>query len=636
MKNSKPRSKNWRISRRESLKLMGGAALLSNLNPLRMLIEALADGFIRKAYGEDSAVSSLPRNLVNIGIFGAPPRWYWDLPLFPYSWDGSQTPGNLHVATQFSSAVGAGTAIDPSRYSNASYGIHRFSGIALPHLWSASIPTTASSTSTVAMTQLAQNMVILRGIRQVGDGHDFLHGKFLRPDSSGPSVHGNVADGSDRYLPAVQLVISGLDFSQSFSSRMGTALANGTIGQSPLDTLLSPFRRTTANPFGGSGTALVTRREAIEAAMNEALELIAEVAQSGTPGAEAIYQARSNAETFIREGLEDFSSSFPDIRVKYMNLIRRCADWSSTGGNGIIAGLTDKHISTYSGDDPLIHRYNQSNFNGGTLIKGTNAADADLRNLIRAKSTAYTTADAAFSTDTTYSNGMHEVFAVIEYLLKNGYSSSISTALFGVTNVAVDHASYSGFTYNTVNSTTEGSPLTAKRGASSIHSFDEHAAPAGGRNVSLLLDSLFFFQLSTCIYELKSAIGSTIYENTVIQVSSEFSRAPHSAGWGSEHAPYAGVSSLFSGAIDSPIVVGNTTLHPLYTSTSSPYYGYWGVGGKTTISGSEGHLVAAHVASTLAHLLRVESPTPNSPSLLTESGGSVASTAESPAAEVDE
>jgi hypothetical protein len=616
------------------IKLLGGGALLASLNPMRMLVEALADGFVRKVMAEESGTSAAARNFVNIGIFGAPPRWYWDLPLFPYSGASGTVTNNGGVVSRFSGSVAA-SGSDPGRYTSSSYAVHSFGGLSLPHLWSASIPTSGGSTA--AMTNLAQNMAILRGVRQVGDGHDFLHGKFLRPDSSGPSVHGILADQSSAYLPAVQLINSGMDFSNFFSSRIGAALSNGTIAGSPLDTLLQPFMRTTANPFGGSGTSLISRRDAIEGVMNEALDLIAETAKSAAPGSDALFSARSKAETFLNEAIEDFTSEFETLRAKYMNLIRRCADWSTSGSPGIITGLTDQHISTYARDDSAgyMHRYNQFNFNSGTLIEASTPGGADLRKLIKAKTSDYTSSTASAPTDTTYSSGMHEAFAVTEFLLSRGYSSSISVALAGMTNIGLNDAAFTSQLYQSVTSTSE-STRTRKSGILSTLTFDEHAASGGGKHVSLLMNSLFFFQLSSCLYELSQSIGTSGYENTVIHVSSEFSRAPHQDGWGSEHGVYAGVSSIFSGAIKNPVVVGNTTMHPSATSSTYAYYGQWGVGGLTEVQSTQTHLSAGHVASTLSHLLRIDSPTPNFSPLLVESGGEVTSAVSTPASEVSE
>ena len=627
----------WSLTRRDSLKLLAGGAAITALNPLRVLIESLADGFIRKVLAEETGVGAGARNLVSLGIFGAPPRWYWDLPLFPYS--GTTDPQNAHVVTRFSGSIASGGG--PRRYTDASYATHSFGGIALPHLWSSSIPTsdaTGSAFGSTAMTALAQNMAILRGIRQVGDGHDFLHGKFLRPDSSGASVHGLLADRSEHYLPAVQLITNGLDFSAFFSSRLGTALANGTIGTSPLDSLVQPFRRTTANPFGGAGTSLISRRDAIAGAMNEALDIIAEAAKSAAPGSDAIYSARSKAEEFLEQGLEDFAAEFDTLRTKYMNLLRLSAlAW--TPGGGSISGLSDQHISTYPGDAPaglVYNRINQSNMNTGTLIEASSVSTGDLRALIKGKATAYNASTSGAPTDTTYSNGMHEVFAVVEFLLANNYSSSINASFVSMANLDLANATFASQTYE-LSTTADETTRTRKSVAASVsHSFDEHAVNGGGRHISLLVCSAFYHQLATCLYQLTQAVGSSTFENTVIQVSNEFSRSPNKDGWGSEHGVYAGVASIFSGAIKSPLVVGNTTMHPSATSSAYTYYGHWGVGGLTETTAGITHLGAGHVASTLSHLLRIESPTPNYPSLLQESGGTVTSTVSSPATEVSE
>ena len=110
-------------------------------------------------------------------------------------------------------------------------------------------------------------------------------------------------------------------------------------------------------------------------------------------------------------------------------------------------------------------------------------------------------------------------------------------------------------------------------------------------------------------------------------------------------APWATVGSLFSGAIQKPVVLGNTTRDDRYDWRGSSYsstqqaqsmQGSFGTGGLTTVNGAETYLVQGHLASTVAELLRVESPTPNNPSLLTEGSSGFTSALESAASEVDE
>jgi hypothetical protein len=181
-------------------------------------------------------------------------------------------------------------------------------------------------------------------------------------------------------------------------------------------------------------------------------------------------------------------------------------------------------------------------------------------------------------------------FAVMEFLLLNGYSCSIMAG-FG---------SVSGLSYN-------GNTTDLKS-----YAFDEHN---GGTAVSLIVHSFMYTALSACLYELISQLKASdrgnLFNETVIHVGAEFSRSPTFSGKGSEHGWRAAVASVLSGVISAPMVIGNSlkgTAPPssLTESNASGDYGTWGEAATVDFTGGKfTELTIGHMTSTICRLLRV-------------------------------
>jgi hypothetical protein len=151
-----------------------------------------------------------------------------------------------------------------------------------------------------------------------------------------------------------------------------------------------------------------------------------------------------------------------------------------------------------------------------------------------------------------------------------------------------------------------------------IH-FDEHTT---GAHASVILNSFLFLTLSTLLHELISVLkGGGLYEETVIQLTSEFPRTPPglpAAGAapdlrGTGHGWAGNVTTLFSGALQGLSVIGKCQYDPAR--------GHWGLAARAIGPTRSDYITVGNVASTTAQLLRVESPTPNFPSLVSVSNG---------------
>ena len=109
-----------------------------------------------------------------------------------------------------------------------------------------------------------------------------------------------------------------------------------------------------------------------------------------------------------------------------------------------------------------------------------------------------------------------------------------------------------------------------------------------------------------------------LWNETVFFVTSDFGRNMRNddgTGYqsGSDHDHDACNFSIFSGAIASPVVIGNTCI--------GRSGGDWGQNRPVTgVFGANRSLVIADAISTIAGLARCASPTENNPSLVSSSG----------------
>jgi hypothetical protein len=148
-----------------------------------------------------------------------------------------------------------------------------------------------------------------------------------------------------------------------------------------------------------------------------------------------------------------------------------------------------------------------------------------------------------------------------------------------------------------------------------VYGIDEHGT---GTVTSLIIASHLFRATAACINELITSLKTKgIWNETVIQLGSEFNRSPtHGSGWGGSNHGFKGcASSFFSGAIQKPYVIGNIALNKGETGA----YGTWGGSAATGAR----DLVLGNQVTSIAKMLRIQTPTPNDGALVTEDSGGI-------------
>lgn len=564
MKKFRNRLKGVEVSRRQALGMLTAAAAASTaFDPVRMLIEGLVDGLLNKA----QAGGSQPRNYLYVAFPSGPCRWHWDLPLCPYS--GLNNPNYVYptaslnpgLVNKFKNPTGIdmeyGTVVVTAPKSGVK--------LRMPYLWSLNIPTSGGGWA--PMVNLLDNMAFLRGIESL-DGHGDSQLIQLRPKPGAPSIDGAVTDQSTRAVPSLAL----LDAPNVYMS--GKGIGNVRVsdvsnsGTGPLGRILAPFDR---NSFDNYGAGYLSRREAMESAMNRAMDALGAAARARNPGAETLWASRATAENYLKKGLGDVSTIYTTLYNKYRALIYRCAAEHA------------KSLTPFITDRPLVWSQLPPD-----LIQGMGSYVPSLQ-----QTYGY---DSATGPETGL-RGLAESFAIAEYLFTQGYTSAITASC-----TAIDGLKVSGYT---------------------PYGWDEHGS---GAIVSLVNSNFLFRGVAACLYEFTSVLKqNSIFDETIIHLGGEFSRSPRNDLKGSDHSPNGNAISLISGAIKAPFVIGDTRPQE---AGDPDHAGNYGVGKPIQLDGGLRQPTAGNQASTIAHLLRVKSPTPNDASMLYDGAGGIVPTVE--------
>jgi hypothetical protein len=584
-----------KFGRRDLLRAMGSGLAL--FTPVEMLAQTMINGMFAKAAA--AAGGARPRNYLVVNMYGAPARWGFDNPLRVNPGE-ALLPGAM-VGTRFSDAeVGA------NGQPKLAYATHDVNGLQMPHLWSFDVPRARGGTR--PMSDLMRNMLILRGFDMGLDGHSINNTRIITPVPGGACLNGLVADGSDALMPAISI---GTTPGQSaYYAPRGTGLIDIPFAdENYLDFLMAPFYGLEADFF---------RDEAhVDATVGRALGALRTFSNQANPAADALYRDQQNAENLLRGGIDGFGEVYRDLVAKYDDLVARSVQ------NTNLPGLTDKPIPglmlpfTVPGDvsvDLAIGKYRS---------EGVYLGNADLRTLFNQATVRY----------------LAQQFALAEYVLLRGLSASLIIAPGPIANLNFENAVKRTEVVRTMTTPLEsrfdltpGAKLTTSTDIRNALSGDPHFT---GSYLSLLGTSLYFRAMGSCLTELIDQIRATtisnrsVFDETVIHLAAEFDRSPRPDGSGSDHGWRGNTASIFCGAIDQPMILGNiyNVGDPYRDTGSQEEIGTWGA--AAPVRGLKKRAMnLGNVLSSLAMLTRVASPTPNERPVIRVSGDATIATIE--------
>lgn len=512
----------------------GAAALVAT--PYERLLNALSTGFIHKAQAEAAGAEGA-RNYINILIAGGPMRYTFDAWMRTNPSDG-QLEYNPMVATKL---VRSGGNIIGTEYATFNH-----NGVMVPHMFSHSVTT---SSGAKALTELLNNMLVIRGFGTGFDGHNFNATIQQAPVGGVSSVMGLAADYSRKTFEAVEWPDRGTY--GNYSSITGKAL--NILTNNPLTSLLEGF----GGPQGGRnlGRNLKDRnREAFDLAQAR----LRAYAQSDFAGSTILSKNLSNASDLMKKGIGNIDSYWNGAVARYRSVIE-----TSMRQQGLV-GINDVAMISNQNNFWRVH---VADGNRGLVVH----PDSDLRDSIKTMSSP---------------GSLAEGLALAEYVLKEGLVSTMNLQMGDPAGLMIKDAA-NGVTGNHV----------------AIKDMHETGAIPG-----VLITTAYYRGLCAGMMELieqlkKSKVnGVDLWSETVIQVISEFNRTARSNGSGSDHGFNQMVTSVFSGAIQrGPFVVGN-----IYRAGHGG--GYVGTQGRAApIDGynQKGMPSPTMAASTVTALLRV-------------------------------
>jgi hypothetical protein len=515
------------------------------------VIESILNGLYSQALAQHAGANI--KNFIHFSLPGGPPRWLFDLPIRPSGND--PIVANPMIITRF-------TQSNITSADLGSYNTVNINGLSLPTLWGSRVPNASGGSN--PLSQLAQHMIFIRGMNTGSDGHLINRVRMNAPIGGAPSVNGLFADKSNTPIPAVRRSVD-----LRFKSNAGKGEVNAT-GSNPLTTLLSPFN-ISGNPY--ISNAAQTND------LNAIMQSIAKYTSQTNPFAASLIQDNKNALDLLKQGVGELGLIFTNLRDKYNTIIQECMikQWINDVDNVDIVSPDVNNASTFS--------FRLQSGGNRLLLRNRN-----MREMISQNTTVANLADCC---------------AMIEYLVVNKLSSSITTGIGNLSNINVMNA------------------LNIESGASVNGNIaSDNDAHNTGAYATLFFFSKYYLAFSACLLELVRSLKSAgEFNNSLIQISSEFNRSAKSNAGGSDHGWRGSNISLISGRITQPECIGNISRE----GTSNNHLGTWGVAARNP-SMNNREIGLGNMVSTVSNILGIQSVTSNDQPLVNSTPQSIQAT----------
>lgn len=512
------------ITRRKLLKGMG--AVGASAFAVDQIIYHVIRGAFNRAVAATSGSSSYT-GYYYVGCYfpGGPPRWMYDLALYnvddPPNSDGI-VPGlkyNPMIATGWEANNTTSTGSGGSMKSE--YRLEEVNGVYVPPVWTSEI----KDYSDYNLAKHIDNCMFIRGV-ETAPIHPENY-KHFSPDSSVPSTHAmtSLLDTS-LGIPCVTLGMSTIPFHHP--NGMVPIVGSGEGGDA-LSSVLVPFQH--------EGVSGLKDNSSVDAKIKGALEYLETLGKNYNVNSAILHEERKKAKELLESDLSSLESEFTGYYAEYQSIIS-----NALSADSAISGVDDQAI--YQCEDPDTN-YNDSSVNSSPSTTGyPNNWYNDIIGIndLRGNYSSYSNDDMATS------------FALAEVLLKNDLTNSLLLNMGQLTS-----------------------------GNAPIQN-DSHDLGAIG---TTLYFSKYFQTFGGCISRFMGAAsgsvglkgfnradGKSLFDKTVIHVTSEFSRSALMSGGGSDHGGDASVATIFSGMIQSPIVLGKLKIGE--RDQGETYGGDWG------------------------------------------------------------
>ncbi len=460
---------------------------------------------------------------------------------------------------------GVATAFEGStRHTEAVYKTFKVPGynINAPHIWGQKMPTSAGTW--VPIHNLMEHMLAFQGINTTAPGHD--QSRLMMEESNGYSVAGVLADATKSPFSSVDL-----NSNNPFSSKSGQTATPVVLNTADLISAIM-------SKFNGNDLAVHNSMDDnIANSYQNVLDNLNYDAGLRTPASVNLKKMHEGAIDLINSTIGSYSTIWQEKFNKYDQLVQS----SFTDRAGFL-GFMDKPIGLENLNlrDKKYQLSNSAN---------NFAFNPDMRTFAHAN----------------MNPTMASIFALAEFLAENKLSSSLQSRI-NATSAMI--------------SVTNGGTISNR-----AVTHDQHNV---GVMVSTLSNALMYRALSSCIYEFinnrKNSSKGYTFNNTVIKLAGDFNRSPRMDGTGSDHGFLGQVTTVFSGKVNAPLIIGRIYKNPPASLVGNAYLGSWGVGAPIDVDGTGAvTLTPGHVTSSVCSLLGIATPAVNNSSLIKVLNGKV-------------
>lgn len=575
------------ITRRKMIGIMGAVGAGGLLySPARKLFEKIArDKLVNtKSFFKPRINSN--RNYVQVNLYGAPSRNGFDSLLKPY--DNSGFIANPLVANRI---------LDQGLIKNGllkmEYSVEKIYGINVPYQWHQLLPTPSGKLK--PMSDLLENAMMIRGCRLDFEGHPINGIQQISPIQGGLSLNGIIGDSSTGFISAIS--VGNTPVSRAFKSNGSLLLEVPVDEENYAEYILKPFLIKDAE--------YLLNQKNLDNEFNE-------IAKNYPSDLRDLLEVKKQSIKYVQSNIDMFIDQFSALTLKYHSLIERAIE------------TIDYIPKVATPKFPLI---------------------ADGKKTLKEMVGIYSSDDLMFLGDDLLSflktgkiNYWAQEFALCEFLLTNNICQSILISPPLETGFLIESCdARQAIPFENLECSFDPkinkSTVHLKgdvRGGGRKHSFkmDAHST---GIALDVMSTSLFYRAISTCLLELTESLklikvgNSNMFNETVIHLASEFDRIPSVDGYGSSHLPVSNPTTIFSGCIKGPMVLGNIYVGTL-EKNKEEYYGTVGVGAPIKELGDS--IKIGNVSSTLSTLLRVKPIVKRNKSLIDEISGNFVSNIE--------
>ncbi|MGZ3691373.1 MAG: hypothetical protein ACXVAX_07710 [Pseudobdellovibrio sp.] len=576
------------MKRRQLLKRIRDLGLLQMAgSPLQRMLAAVVAGDL---YESEKKAQLESRNYLQINMYGAPVRFGFDNLLKPYD-------DNEFVPFKF-----VANKIVKQNPQNAfdiefTYATEKIKGLNMPYRWTQNVP--APHGKSRPMADLMDNMLMIRGVKLDFSGHPLNAMQQICPIQDGLSLNGVVGDASSTLFSSV--CVGNNPVTRVFKSEKSLLTEIPYRENNYLEYLL--------NPFVIKKTDRLYNNAELEKEFDRVLASYpSDLAEIG--------KIKSTSIKNLRDNITSYMTQYTGLVHKYRDLIDRSIAQTELP---LIRGPEfPAKVPKFLFTVPMALGV----FSWGPVV----CLDNDLGAVLKSGEIKY----------------WAEEFALAEFLLINNLSKSILiTSPFPDIGVMLNDCKIKNYlttghlevrkqkdwdyTILDYKKNAAKTPLTPDFKSHVV--MDTHDT---GLVFEIMATDLFFTAISACTLELVNVLKNTksgktnLFDETVIHLASEFDRYPDVTmhGGGSQHNANSNPTSILSGCIKGPLVLGN-----VYTGTldknPNQLYGTLGNGAPVKELGSA--VKIGHVSSSLSTLLRVKPIVGRSPSLIKEEDGRIVS-----------